>query len=264
MKRPLSGALLLGLLLPACRAAGPKAPPGAPVAPDLLGSYVGESRLLRHRGDERNLSLKARDRPAGECDVAVRVRKAAFEKGAARFSLDTVGLPSLGGREPRCKRVHPGTQLVLTGFPAAPAASQVTARVDAVLQTPEAYLRSKGIRFDRPAGKPPAEVASETVDAKGEERQLAQKLTAWPSPLLSVNPYYHDPSKRVRHEGLVEFDAIVGTDGRLYRPRLKTPLDETHESAVVSALSFWRFEPARRGDSLVGARVSSRLVLRIY
>ncbi len=263
-RRLVSGLVFLALLLPACKAAGPKVRPGAPVRPDLLAAYPGSSRLLRHKGDQRNLTVKVGERLTGECDVAVRVRTAAFEKAAARFSLETVGLPSQGGREAKCKRVQPAIQLVLTGFPAAPAASDVTSRVDEVLQTPDAYLKSKGIAFDLAPGKPPTQVASEVADASGDERTLARRVTVWPRLLLSVNPYYHGASKKVRYEGLLEFEATVGTDGRAYQPRVKTGLGEDHEKAVASALSFWRFEPARRGDAPVGARIPLTLVLRIY
>jgi hypothetical protein len=264
MNRPCRYGLLLLALLPACKAAGPKAPPPPPAAPDLLRSYEGEYRLLRHKGDEKALTLKGDERPAGDCDVAVRVRRAAFDNGTARFSLDGVGLPNVGGRDPKCKRMQPAIELVLTGFPAAPAASDVTPRVDGVLLTPEAYLRSKGGAFDRPAEKAPAKVASEMSDANAEERDLARSVSAWPRLLLSVNPYYRDPARKVQHEGLVEFEAVVGTDGRLYAPKLKTSLGQAHESAVLGPLAVWRFEPARRGDATVGARMPLRLVFHIY
>jgi TonB family protein len=264
MTRSYRYGLLLLALLPACKAAGPKAPPAAPAAPDLLRGYEGEYRLLRHKGDERALTLKADERVAGDCDVAVRVRRAAFENGTARFALETVGLPNMGGREPRCKRMQAGIDLVLTGFPAAPAASDVTPRVEGVLLTPEAYLQSKGGAFNHPADKAPAKVASEMPDASSEERDLARSVFAWPRTLLSVNPYYRDPARKVHHEGFVEFEAVVGTDGRLHRPKLKTSLGQAHENAVLSALSLWRFEPAKRGDAPVGARVPLRLVFHIY
>jgi hypothetical protein len=74
----------------------------------------------------------------------------------------------------------------------------------------------------------------------------------------------HAPSKRGRHERLVGFEAVVGTDGRLHRPQVKVSIDRAHEAAIQSALSFWRFEPARRADGPVGARVPLEIVLRVY
>ena len=264
MNRSCYGLLLLALLAPACKSA-PKAPPAtqAPL-PDLLRPYEGALRVLPHRGDEKVLTLKAGEGLTGACDVAVRIRSVAFDKGTARFALDSVGLPRVGEARVSCKRLEPGIQLVLTGFPSGPPTPDVTARIDEVLPTPEAYLRAKGTAFDRPSGDAPSEVASQLPDASEGERRLARAVVAWPRQLLSVDATYHDSSGRARHERLVGFEAIVGTDGRLYRPQLKTSIDRAHEAAIQSALSFWRLEPARRSDAPVGARVPLEIVFRVY
>lgn len=263
MKRSLCGLLLCALSLPACRTGGAKTPAGPVPPPDLLRRYEGAQRLLRAKGDTRVLTLKAGDRPAGECDVAVTVRKVAFDKGTARFTLDTLGTPKVGERAVRCRRVEPEIQLALTGFTAGPS-PELAARVDAVLPTPEAYLRAKGTTFELPPGAAPSEVASQLPDADAGERRLARAVVAWPRLLLSVDPAHRDPSGRVRYQGLVEIEAVVGTDGRLYRPRIKTSLGAAHEGPVLGALSFWRFEPARRADSPVAARVPLSLAYRVY
>jgi hypothetical protein len=265
MSRSRYGLLLLALLAPACRTASPKAPPAAPTPlSDLLRPYEGALRVLAHKGDERALTLKAGQSLTGTCDVAVRVRSVAFETGTARFALDMVGLPRVGERGVTCKRLEPGIQLVLTGFPAGPVTPEVTARVDEVLLTPEAYLRAKGSAFDHPAGDPPAEVASQLPDAKDGERRLARGVQAWPRRLLSVDSTYRDRSGPARYERLVAFEAVVGTDGRLHRPQLKASLDPPHEAALMSVLPFWRFEPARSANAPVGARIPLEIVLRVY
>jgi len=259
------GLVFLALLLPACRTGGAKGGPASPAPPpDFLRSYEGSLRVLRARGDERAITARAGDRWAGECDVAVRVRSVAFEKAAARFALDAVGTPKVGARGVKCKRLEPTIQLALTGFPAGAAESAVSSRVDELLPTPEAYLRAKGTPFDRAAGEAPSEVASQQPDANEAERRLARAVVAWPKPLLSVDPTFRDPAKKVRYQGLIEIEAVVGSDGRLYRPKVKTTLEPTHESAVLGALPFWRFEPARRADGPLGARVPLQLGFRVY
>jgi len=265
MKRPLFGLLLLALLGPACKTGGAKAPPAPPAPPpDLLRPYEGALLVLLHQGDTQALTLKAGQRLAGECDVAVRVRSVAFDKGEARFALEMVGQPKVGERGVTCKRIEPAIQLVLTGFSPGPVTPEVTARIDEVLQTPEAYLRSKGTAFDRPAGAAPAEVASQQPDASESERRLARGVVAWPQPLLSVEALSRVPNKRAHFERLVAVEAVVGTDGRLYRPQVKTSLGAAHEDAVLTALLFWRLEPARRADGPVGARVPLEAALRVY
>lgn len=263
MKRGLA-VLLTALALPACKSAAPKGPAPAPVSPDVARSYVDQLLILRHQGDQRALTLDANRSLAGECDVAVRVRTAAFEKGSLRFGLEAIGLPRAGGRAARCQRVQPDSQLTLTGFGASPELGTVATRVDAVLQTPEAFLAAKGVPFDLASGPAPVEVASAEPDASQGERTLARKVATWPKLLLSVDTLYHDASGRVRYEGEVELVAIVGTDGRLHQPLLKGGLDEAHQAAVLRALALWRFEPANRGDAPVAARVPLRTALKIY
>jgi hypothetical protein len=82
--------------------------------------------------------------------------------------------------------------------------------------------------------------------------------------LLSVEAASRAPSGRGRHERLVGFEAVVGTDGRVYRSQLRVSIDRAHETAIQTALPFWRFEPARRADAPVGARVPLEIVLRVY
>ena len=257
--------VVLAVLAAACRSAGPQAAPSAPSPPpDLLRSYEGAGRLLRARGDVRLLTLKAGERLVGECDVAVRVRSVAFDKGTARFALDTLGMPKVGERVSKCRRIEPAIQLVLTGLPAGAPTPATSARIDELLQTPEDYLRANGTTFDLAPGEPPGEVASQLPDADTGERRLARAVVSWPRLLLSVEPTYRDPAKRVSYQGLIEVEAVVGTDGRLYRPRVRTPLGDTHESAVLKALPFWRFLPAGRADSAVAARIPLKLVFRVY
>ncbi len=265
MKRSLVGLLLLALLGPACKTGGPKAPPAPPAPPpDLLRPYEGALRVLVHKGDVKALTVKAGESLAGECDVAVRVRTVVFDKGVARFALETLGLPQVGERRVRCKRLEPELQLALPGFPSGPVTPEVTARIDEVLQTPEAYLRAKGTAFDRPVGAAPAEVASQQPDASESERRLARGVVAWPQPLLSVEALSRAPKKGAHFERLVAIEAVVGTDGRLYRPVVKTSLGPAQETAVLVALLLWRFEPARRADAPVGARVPLEAALRVY
>jgi hypothetical protein len=264
MKRSWYGLLLLALLAPACKSA-PKAPPATQAQlPDLLRPYDGALRIVPHKGDQKAIRLKAGQALTGACDMAVKVRSVAYDDGTARFALLTVGQPRVGERRVRCKRLEPELQLTLTGLPAGPVSPEAIARIDEVLLTPEAYLTSKGTAFDRPPGGAPSEVASQQPDAGEAERRLARAVVAWPRLLLSVEAASRAPSGRGRHERLVGFEAVVGTDGRVYRSQLRVSIDRAHETAIQTALPFWRFEPARRADAPVGARVPLEIVLRVY
>jgi hypothetical protein len=257
--------LAVALLVPSCKTGGPKAGPTAPAPPaDLLRPYEGALRLLPGSGDQRTLALKTGERPADTCAVAVRVRSLAFAGGTVRFALDTIGTPRIGERGASCRRVQPAVQLALTGFAPGAVTPAVTSRIDEVLQTPEAYLQAHGTRFDRAPEGVPSDLASQQADADAGERQLARSVVAWPRALLSVDPLYHDPAGRVRYQGLVEIEAVVGRDGRLYRGRVKTSLSSEHEKAILAVLPLWRFEPARRADGPVAARIPLGLTFRVY
>ncbi len=265
MKRiPLLSTLSCVLLAVACKTAGPRVAPATTAPKDPLAAYVGELRLLRHGAEKGKLRLDARSRPAGACAVAVRVRAAAFVKGSAQLSLETLGTPRVREERVSCKRIQPQLELVVSGFSASPDAAELTARLDAILQTPEAYLASKNVRFDLAPGEVPAQVASQEVFATAVETSLGRRVTAWPLPLLSVDPWYRERSGRIRQQSEVELDAVVGTDGRLHKPRIRTTLSDVHASCVLRALPLWRFTPARRADALVAARVALRPVLHIY
>jgi hypothetical protein len=262
LKRSLPVALVAVLLSAGCQSGRPKTGSAVPAGRDPLRPYVGDVRVLRAKADEKSFTVSPKQKLSGECDMAVRVRSAGFQKGGALFSLETIGRPAVAGREGRCRSVQPVVQLLVAGL--TPASSDLVARVDAVLQTPEAYLATKGVTFDRPPGEMGKDIASPDILAAAPEAVLGKKVKAWPKVLLSVSPYVHDTTGRIRQESEVEFDAVVGTDGRVHDPKLKTTLSEAHQAVVLSALSRWRYEPARTADAPVAARISSRLNLRLY
>jgi hypothetical protein len=265
MKRiPLLSMLSCVLLAVACRTTGPRVGPATTAAPDPLAAYVGELRLLRHDAEKAQVQLDARSRPAEGCAVAVRVQAAAFMKGSARLVLETLGTPRVREQRVGCNRMQPALELTISGFPTNTSAAELTARLDGLLQTPEAYLATKNVRFDLAPGTAPTEVASQEVFATSVEASLGRRVTVWPLPLLAVDPWYHESSGRIRQQSEVELDAIVGSDGRLYKPKIRTSLGDAHARCVLRALPLWRFTPARRTDVPVAARVALRPVLHIY
>jgi hypothetical protein len=262
MKRSLLAFAALVVLVPACKTAGPKARLGPPVLPEPLDEYAGELRILRHKEGDKTLKTRPQEALSGGCHVAVYVRAVEYEKETARFSLDTVGLPKVRGQATTCRRAQPGLTLLIEGLAGGTDPPTVRAWVDAVLQTPEGYLATKGIEFDRPPGEEPTEVASREVFSGTAERNLGRRVTSWPEVLLSVDPWYHH--SQIRQESEVELDAVVGTDGRLHQPNVHTGLSSPYERAVLRVLPLWRFEPARRGEEPVAARVLLRPIFRIY
>ena len=260
----LTGIAVAVVLAGAC---GPKRPAGAPTAPptNFMSRYVGQQRVLRYQADRERIVVKKKDAAqlAGACDAAVQVRAASLQKGAPVLVLESLGAPNAERARPRCKAFPATITLTLTGYESDPPA-QVTARLDQIVPTPEGYLRAYGVPFDLAAVAEPAVAASSQTNAPDEERRMGRRVTAWPRKLFWVDPAYRDPAHRVRHEGEVEFEAVVGADGRLYRPQIRGGLDKVHVAAIQRVLSMWRFEPARAGKDPLPAHVESRLVFRIY
>jgi len=246
---------------PACRSGAPGAKAGAPVAPpDLLRTFVGQTLILRHRGDDKTVALKRGQLASlsGECDVVVEVRSADFERGTARLNLQMVGRPRLarrGARQEHCSSDQPQVQLAVSGFAPGASVGDLQAGLGEVLQTPEAYLRAHGLTFDLPAAAAATPVPVPTAE---------HLLAARPERLLWADAIRQDPAHRVRHEGQVELEGVAGPDGRLHDVRLLTPLSVEHEESVRRVLPAWRYQPGRRGTERVAVRVREQFVFRIY
>jgi hypothetical protein len=261
MDRKAMVAALLAAALPACAT---KKPPAAGPGSDFLRPYVGQARVLRFQGDKPKVEVRKKDAAQlpGGCDVAVEVKSAVLEKGAPRLVLETIGSPNTERARPRCTTYPPTITLTLAGYER-DGAGTIAGRLDQVLPTPEQYLRAYGVTFDLPAGSEPAVAASTPHHAEStdEERRLERRVTAWPKRLFWVDATMRDP--KVRHEAEVELEAVVGADGRLYRPKFASALSTNHVAAIRRALLMWRFEPARAGKEAVPAYTNTRLVFRI-
>jgi hypothetical protein len=271
MKRRFATLVSLAVLLSACRSAAPSARPGAPVAPDFLQAYVGQSRIVSGLSEAKGLTLDRRElgKPRPACDVAVAVREARFEGGALRLRLEVLGRPRLGqsqaavGRRSKCATLPQEVPLAITGFAGEDAAAPQAA-LDQVLLTPEAFLQAHGVTFaPQAADDLKAVVASSDPTAPPERQALWRKLQAQPKPLLSVDADFQATAKRARFEGEVQFRSVVGVDGRLREVQVQGSLGADQEEGIKRVLKFWRFEPAKGPQGPVPAALESRLILRI-
>ncbi len=246
-----------------CQSAGGPKPqiPSAPL-PEALQSWVGQRRFIAGAGEAKGLALEVGESlPRGDCDVAVEVRSASFDKGTVTLSLDTLGRAEtsdrMRGRE--CREVPTARQLSVSGLSAPEDAPQA---LEDLLTPPEGHLAARDVVFDLPPEKNAPKLAAAGGDAAGtsEERILGRQIDAWPRLLLAVHPIV---SGHVRHQGEIEFAAMVGADGRLYKPALVTSLGSSQEEQVLKVFSLWRYEPAKRGQDRVAARVRGRATLLI-
>jgi hypothetical protein len=254
----LAGLAVVATAGPGCKSAAPQAPPAAaPSRPDPLAGYVGRTVFVRHVGDQPRATIKRAEIASarGDCDVVAEVRQARFDGGAAVVTVHPVGRPRLakrGARQERCGDDQEQVVVTVSGFdPAAPIAD-IEGPLGQVLQTPEAYLKDHGVAFDLAAGKPPGEPTAEHF------------VTTRPARLLWVDSIRRDPAGKVSHEGELEIEGVVGTDGRIYGARLLTVINSEDEQRVRALLPLWRFEPGLRGGDRVPVKVRERMVFRIF
>ncbi len=253
--------------LAGCRSAGKATPqgPAAPV-PDFLNAYVGQRRVLVHQGAARTIVAGKGGAPAGTCDVAVEVQRLSLGPGGLRLVVETLGVPRLGDGAggKGCKGVPHVRTIDVAGVTGTTTPDAVAAAVDPLLPTPEAYLAAHGAPFDLPAAKTPPTVAARPApQGNDDERRLGRQVTTWPKLLLAVDPVFYDLSGKPHYQSELVFDGIVGADGRLYTPQLESALGQTHERVVMGALTFWRYEPARKGTDPVAAHVEGRCTFSI-
>ena len=277
----------LGTLGSGCRSAAPVAPrTEGPARMDPLSGWVGQTRILRHRGDRGKWNVKRQDlrSASGTCDVAVEVRQARFDQGAATFTMDMIGRPRLvrrGAHQERCGDDQAQITMTITGFDPAASTSDLEAALAEALYTPEAYLRAYAVPYEPPLPAAAKPEKPEAKTGKAEAPKIDQTsykvealkvdvpigdhhLTKKAARVLWVDAITRDPSGRISHEAEVEFKAVVGLDGRVHHPQLSTSLSEDHEKRILRVLPLWRFEPARRGADPAAAAVIERMVFRIY
>lgn len=258
MRKPLAAVVLFAAGLAGCRSGGPKVVGRDSATSSAWRGLIGQRLLLRAVGDQPQVVVKPGKLPKGTCDVAVEVASAAPVEGGAILTLRSLGRVRIGDAPTvgPCKAAAP--QIVLT------LAGGLEGHPEEWLQTPEAYLAAHGYPLEsRPAVAEPAVAADSRPNIIGEPRRLGRRVTDWPKPLLSIEPSF-DGHGKVHHEGEIDFEVVVGADGRLFKPHLMTPLEESQEKSVLALLDLWRFDPAREGKDAVPARYEGRTVLRIY
>jgi len=263
------GLLIVGLAaLAACRPArGPQGVPAGGVAADLSRLYQGQARILPGLADRSKIShVRGRALDKGDCDVGVLITSAMLSGDKARFTLEPVGLPQIEGQPARHKCGKPPGEyvVVISDLDVHGTTSAVTDEVDRVLQTPERYLTEHGVSFALKAVANRGPVADKQLKATPEEHMLARSLTTQVQRLLSVAPLRRDDRKRVRYSGEIEFEAVVGVDGRLRDLQLPGAF-EVYADRIQKALDLWRYQPAKRGDQPVAYRIGQeRTVFNVY
>ena len=218
---------------------------------DYLRSLIGQGLILRHYAGSQNIRARQKDLShlRGGCDEAVKVVGVVSDGSSIQFQLRNIGTPIIVKKEKGCTRDSLDVYLLsITEL----VPNETQNAIASVLQTPEAYLASYGVKFDH----------TDSLDDAQPVNYPGPGLTA-PKPVLTVNPYYSDASRKARREGTVAVRCVIGTDGRIYSPFIEKGVTEELDKLALDALSFWRLEPVRQGPRPVAAKVPIEISFRM-
>jgi TonB family protein len=199
-----------------------------------IASLTGQRMILPKVGEHAKIKLKRSqvDRIKGNCDVAVLVRQAEWSQAVIRLDLQVVGMAIvIHQKQPVCRTLPSEIAIELSEF--------APDDVSQVFQTPEQFLASNGIQFSLPPG------TADEIPVK------ATPSVTKPKPLLRVEGQYTPEARAAKLKGTVIVKLIVGTDGRAHKLRIVHALGLGLDESALSALPFWRFEPAKLLDKAV-------------
>lgn len=202
-----------------------------------IQSLIGKQFILVHRGDEEGIKLKKSElnQLKGSCDIAVLVQDGDWTRGKVRLTLRKIGTPSvLNNPRPNCHVEYRAIAFELSGLAPDDPADTLLASIHQILQTPEQYLASKGLPFDLPPG-------SDDEDVPKQEPTVTHPVC-----LLKVDGVYTDIARQKRLSGAVRLAFIIGTDGRVHKPRVVRGLGSGLDENALRVLPLWRFQPAHQ------------------
>ena len=133
----------------------------------------------------------------------------------------------------------------------------IFAGLGALALAKSAYGQGKDPAADAPAAQAPA------ADAPAADAAAAQ---AAPAPLVPpklvsfVDAVYPEAAKAAGRGGAVELELTLDAQGQVTGARVVTPAGEGFDEAALAAAKGFRFEPARKGEEPIAARILYRYV----
>ena len=229
---------------------------GSQTPQELLHAMIGQKLLMRHFGDFKDTKVKKKDLISSKenCDIAIQLKDATWDKGKARFVWEDIGTPYMPGKPGGvCHNVYDEGTLTITGFAADEPAASLADSLRKVLQTPEQFLEAAGISFTLPP----------EPDLPGEAGTPEKPFTPAKT-LFIVNATFSEQARRSKYQGTLAVLFYVGTDGRAHSPKISHPLGMGLDEQALKVVSMWRFEPARKLDQPVPAKMSVETSFNLY
>lgn len=214
----------------------------AQTSPPAFTELLDKAFILPKVAESEDIHLKA-DKVSnlrGSCDRAVLVRAAEWQAGAARLLLQSIGSPSISGKQVSgCRSVRDRIVLEIKGFTETEPGASTIETIRRVLLTPEEFLASRGIPFTLLPAAPPQDAVKMS---DGDLR---------PKPLLIVNGDFTQEAREAKFQGVVVVSFVIGVDGRPYDIKIVRRIGLGLDESAARVLPLWRFEPGQRGGTAV-------------
>jgi periplasmic protein TonB len=85
-----------------------------------------------------------------------------------------------------------------------------------------------------------------------------------PVVIYKPEPEYSEEARKVKHQGVVLLQVIVGADGRPREMRVVRPLGMGLDEKALDAVKTWRFEPAKKDGVPVAVVVNIEVGFNLY
>jgi protein TonB len=85
-----------------------------------------------------------------------------------------------------------------------------------------------------------------------------------PIVVYKPEPEYSEEARKVKHQGVVLIQMVVGADGRPRDMRVVRPLGMGLDEKALDAVKTWRFEPAKKDGQNVAVLVTAEVQFTLY
>ncbi|MBI2683428.1 MAG: energy transducer TonB, partial [Acidobacteriales bacterium] len=85
-----------------------------------------------------------------------------------------------------------------------------------------------------------------------------------PVAVYSPEPDYSEEARKMKHQGVVVLQAIIGADGRPRDLRVARSLGMGLDEKALERVKTWRFDPAKKDGVAVAVYVNIEVAFNLY
>ena len=85
-----------------------------------------------------------------------------------------------------------------------------------------------------------------------------------PVAIYAPDPDYSEEARKVKHQGTVILNVIVGPDGRVHSPRVVRSLGLGLDEKAVEKVLVWKFDPAKKDGRPVAVEMNIEVSFNLY